>query len=183
MPEVNDDLAKKAGKDTLDAMKEDIEKYLEATAKSQNERIKSDAVFEKVFENTEIEIQPTMLDREYDAIVDEARMSAKRQGADLDKMIESEGKEESEKRFREEAQKRIKNSLIVEKIAEEEKIEITSKDTMEYINRMAMMYGMAPNQLFEELRKNPNSYAAITQQIVAQKVNEFLLKNNNFSAK
>ena len=35
----------------------------------------------------------------------------------------------------------------------------------------------------EELRKNPNSFAAITQQITANKVNEFLLNNNKFIAK
>ena len=45
------------------------------------------------------------------------------------------------------------------------------------------MYGMPPVQLFEELRKNPNSFAAISQQITATKVNEYLLENNKFIAK
>ena len=63
------------------------------------------------------------------------------------------------------------------------KIKIEQKDIMEHVNQMAMMYGMAPSQLFEELRKNPNSFAAISQQITANKVNEFLLNNNKFVAK
>ena len=54
---------------------------------------------------------------------------------------------------------------------------------MEHINQMAMMYGMAPGQLFEELRKNPNSFAAISQQITANKVNKYLLENNKFIVK
>ena len=183
MPELNDELAKKAGKDTLDALKEDIQKYLENVETSQNDRAKSDAVFNKVSDSTEIKIQDTMLDREYQAIMDEAKMHATQQGADFDKMVEQEGKDNVEKRFREEAAKRIKNSLMVERIAQEADLKIEQKDIMEHINQMAAMYGMAPVQLFEELRKNPNSFAAISQQITANKVNEYLLENNKFIAK
>ena len=39
------------------------------------------------------------------------------------------------------------------------------------------------NQIFEEMSKNPNAFAAISQQITANKVNEFLLENNKFIAK
>ncbi len=183
MPELDDELAKKAGKDTLEALKEDIQKYLDTITKNQNDRLKSDAIFEKVLSTTEIQIQDSMLDREYQAIMDEARQTAAQQGADFDKLVEQEGKENVEKRFREEAQKRIKNSLIVEKIAQEADLKIEQKDIMEHINQMAAMYGMPAVQLFEEMRKNPNSFAAISQQITANKVNEFLLNNNKFIAK
>ena len=183
IPELNDELAKKAGKDTLDALKEDIQKYLDTMTKNQNERLKSDAVFTKVSEATEIKIQDTMLDREYEAIVEEAKMNAKQQGADFDKLVNQEGKDKVEERFRQEAQNRIKNSLIVEKIAAEADLKIEQKDITNHINQMSAMYGMPAIQLFEELRKNPNSFAAITQQITANKVNEFLLNNNKFIAK
>ena len=183
MPELNDELAKKAGKDTLELLKEDIQKYLDNIAKNHNDRAKSDAIFNKVSETTEIEIQDSMLNREYDAVVEEAKMGAAQQGADFDKLVEAEGKDTVEAKFREEAAKRIKNSLIVEKIAQVADLKIEQKDIMEHINQMAMMYGMAPTQLFEEMRKNPNSFAAISQQITANKVNEYLLENNKFSAK
>ena len=54
---------------------------------------------------------------------------------------------------------------------------------MNQINQTAAMYGMAPVQFFEEIRKNPSSLAVISQQIVAGKVNDFLIENNKFSAK
>lgn len=183
IPELDDELAKKAGKKSLEDLKEDIKKFLENNAKNQNDRIKSDAIFDKVIAETKIEIQPTMLDREYEAVREEARAQATQQGADFDKLVETEGKDKVEARFREEAQKRILNSLIVERIAQDEGIKVENKDIMEHTTRMAMMYGIAPNQLFEELRKNPNSYAAIAQQILATKVNDLLLENNKFIAK
>lgn len=183
LPELNDELAKKVGKDTLDALKEDIQKYIETMNKNQNDRAKSDAIFNKVLETTEIEIQDSMKDREYQAIMEEARMSATQQGANFDELVAKEGKDVVEARFKEEAEKRIKNSLIIEKIAQDENIKIEQKDIMENVNQMAAMYGMSPVQLFEEMRKNPNSFAAISQQITANKVNEFLLENNKFQAK
>lgn len=183
MPELNDELAKKAGKDTLELLKEDIQKYLDNIAKNHNDRAKSDAIFNKVSDSSELEIQESMLNREYQAIVEEAKMGAAQQGANYDKLVEAEGKDTVEARFREEAAKRIKNSLIVEKIAQVADLKIEQKDIMEHINQMAMMYGMAPTQLFEEMRKNPNSFAAISQQITANKVNEYLLDNNKFIAK
>ena len=180
MPEIDDELAKKAGKDSLDELKEDIKKYLEMTENNENDRIKSDAIFSHVLETTEIVIQDSMLDREYEAIIQEAKRNASQQGADFEKLVESEGKENVEKRFREEAQKRIKNSLIIEKIAQIEDVKVEQQDVMNHINRMAGMYGMPPVQLFEELRKNPESFAVISQQITANKVNDFLLQNNTF---
>lgn len=183
LPELNDELAKKAGKDTLDALKEDIQKYLDDLAKDQNDRRKSDAIFNKIVETTEIKIQDSMLNREYEAIISDAKATAAQQGQSYEKLVEAEGKENVEKRFREEAEKRIINSLIIEEIAKEADIKIEQKDIMEHINQMAMMYGMAPGQLFEELRKNPNSFAAISQQITANKVNKYLLENNKFIVK
>ena len=183
LPELNDELAKKAGKDTLELLKEDIQKYLDDMVKNQNDRAKSDAIFEHILEKTEIKIQDSMLNREYQAIVEEAQMAAKQQGADYDKLVEAEGKDSVEARFRAEAEKRIKNSLIVEKIAAEAEIKIEQKDIMDHINQLAMMYGMPAVQLFEEMRKNPNSFAAISQQITASKVNEYLLTNNKFTSK
>ena len=50
---------------------------------------------------------------------------------------------------------------------------------MDHVNQMAAMYGMAAAQLFEELRKNPNSFAAISQQITANKEKQIY---NNFVA-
>ena len=183
MPELNDELAKKAGKDTLELLKQDIQQYLDNVARDRNDRIKSDAIFNKIVEETKIEIQPAMLEREYEAVLNEAKLNTQQQGADFDEMMKREGKENVEKRLHEEAQKRIINSLIVEKIVTEVDIKIEQKDIMEHINKMSMVYNVPANQLFEQLRKNPNAYAVMSQQILANKVNDYLLENNKFITK
>ena len=183
MPELNDELAKKAGKDTLELLKEDIQKYIDLEYKKQNDKLKSDAVFDKISKETNIDIQDTMIDREYSAIVADTKNNLAQSGQSYESFVEHEGKENLEKRFREEALKRIKNSLIVEAIANENKLNVEQKDLMMQINNLAMMYGIPANQLYQELSRNPNSFASISQQILASKVNDLLIESNKFIAK
>ena len=184
LPELNDELAKKAGKfDNLDALKADIQKFIDETAKNENERRKIEVIFNKVVDDTKIDIQETMIDREIDAIRNETKQNAERHGQNFDELVEKEGKEEVDKKFREEALKRIKNSLVVEKIAKEEDIKIGQDDILEQVNEIARLYHTTGAQIFEEIRQNPGMFAVITQQIATKKVNEILLNNNTFNAK
>lgn len=184
LPELNDELAKKAGKfESLDALKEDIKKFIEESKNAENERRKAEAIFNKVYEESKIDIQNSMIEREIDAIEAETRQNAERHGQDFDKLVEKEGKDEVQKKFREEAIKRIKNSLIVEKIAKTEDIKIGQDDILEQVNELARLYHTTGTQVFEEIRQNPSGFAVITQQIATKKVNEILLNNNTFKAK
>lgn len=184
LPELNDDLAKKAGKfESLDKLKEDITKYLETTEKSENERRKAEAIFNKVYEDTKIDIQEAMIEREIEAIKNETRQNAESHGQNFDELVEKEGKDEVNKKFKEEAVKRIKNSLIIEKIAKTEDIKIGQNDILEQVTELAKMYGTTGAQIFEELRQNPAGFSVLTQQVATRKVNEILLNNNTFKAK
>ncbi len=184
LPELNDDLAKKAGKfDSLDKLKEDITKYLEESASSENERRKAEAIFNKVYEDSKIDIQEAMIEREIEAIRNETKQNAESHGQNFDELVEKEGKEEVNKKFKEEAIKRIKNSLIIEKIAKTEDIKIGQNDILEQVTELAKLYRTTGTQIFEELRQNPAGFSVITQQVATRKVNEILLNNNTFKAK
>lgn len=184
LPELNDDLAKKAGKfESLDKLKEDINKYITETAQAENERRKAEAIFSKVYEGAKIDIQDSMIEREIEAIREETKQNALRHGQNFDELVEKEGKDEVNKKFKEEAVKRIKNSLIIEKIAKAEDIKIGQNDILEQVNELARMYHTTGTQIFEEIRQNPAGFTVITQQIATKKVNEILLNNNTFKAK
>ena len=184
LPELNDELAKKAGKfETLDALKEDIKKYLEDAKNYENERRKSDAIFNKVYDETNIDIQESMIEREVEAVKEETKQNALRQGQDWQKLVDAEGVESVNQKMREEAIKRIKNSLIIEKIAKNENIKIEQGDFLTQIQEIARMYGSSANSIFEEMKKNPSSFAFLSQQIATKKVNELLLSSNKFKTK
>ena len=97
--------------------------------------------------------------------------------------MDAEGVESVNQKMREEAIKRIKNSLIIEKIAKNENIKIEQGDFLTQIQEIARMYGSSANSIFEEMKKNPSSFAFLSQQIATKKVNELLLSSNKFKTK
>lgn len=184
LPELNDELAKKAGKfETLDALKEDIQKYLEDAANFENEKRKSDAIFNKIYNDTQIDIQDSMIEREVEAVREETKQNAIRQGQDWQKIVDAEGQESVHEKLREEAVKRIKNSLIIEKITKDENIKIEQSDMLSQIQELARMYGANATTVFEEMKKNPSSFGLLSQQIATRKVNDLLLSANKFKTK
>ena len=86
-------------------------------------------------------------------------------------------------KLREEAVKRIKNSLIIEKITKEENIKIEQSDMLTQIQELARMYGANATSVFEEMKKNHSSFALLSQQIATRKVNDLLLNSNKFKTK
>lgn len=184
LPELDDALAKRAGKfETLEELKDDIQKYLGTTEQTENDRRKNDAIFNYIIENTKIDIQKAMIEREMEAIKDETRQRLAQQGANWDKLVEAEGGiEKIDAQVEPEAIKRIKNSLLVEKIATLEDVKIEQQDIIEQINLLATTYGAQVGAIIEQIQNNPSSLAAISQQAAAKKVSKILLEDNTFKA-
>ena len=184
LPELDDEFAKKVGKfETVDALKEDISKFIVKAADAENEKRKMEKVFTKVVSETKIDIQESMILREIDAVIAETKQAAEQQGQNWDKIVEIQGEENLNKNAREEAIKRIKNSLIIEKIAKEEGIKIEQQDIVEQVSAIARAYQTSPQDILKEVTQNHHFFSALTQQAAIKKVNDILLKSNTFVAK
>ena len=184
LPELNDELAKKVGKfENTEALKTDIEKFLENTSKTENEKRKMEAIFNKVLDETKIDIQDTMIQREVDAVFNETKQQAERQGHDWNKIVETQGKDVIDEQAKNEAIRRIRNSLIIEKIAKSEGIKIEQSDIVEQVSAIAQTYKTSVEEILKEVTQNHRFFTIITQQAAIKKVNDILLNNNTFVAK
>lgn len=185
-PEFNDEFAKKVGPfKSFDALKEDISKYLEATEKSENEKRSANAVFQKALDNTKVEIQDTMIDREAEVLRNEFVQKISTSGVTWEQIIEREGKDKIMSELRAEAENRIKNSLMIAEIAKVENLQITSEDLDKKFDELANMYGTDKTTIMKEIQRNPGIIQSLSHQAISQKVTQFLLENNTikFSAK
>ena len=183
-PEINDELAKKVGHfKSLDELKEDIQKYLDGTAKAENEKRAYEAIFGKIVETSETEIHDEMIEREADAILADMKMRAQQRGQDFEATIAKEGEDKVKAEMAKEAVSRIKNSLIISKIAKEEKIEVNAADLERKLSELAQMYGVDKATMLKEMYKNVNLIQSLTQQIVSEKVSRFILDNNKVEYK
>lgn len=180
IPEITEDLVKKINSNfkNVDDLKEDIKKYLEITEKRENEQKAQTAIFNKVIEGVEVEIQDTIIEREVKSLTTELEQRALAQGTTLQAIYEAEGEENIKSQLREDAVLRIKNSLVISKIAVEEKIRVQQKDIEEKLKILAQTYGTTQKEIINEVQKNPMIINSLSQQALSEKVTTFLNDNN-----
>lgn len=179
-PEVNDEFAKKVGKgkyDTVDGMRADIQRYLDEMEKSENAKRATAVLYEKLLNETEIKIQPQMIQRETDAMMYEIQQKAMLQGQDVEKIMEEKKSGKFDEEIQKEADRRIKTALIIAEIAKNENIKVLNEDINAKISELAAIYGSTPDAIVGEMKKNPNMFHYLTQQIMSQKVTKFLIDN------
>ena len=64
------------------------------------------------------------------------------------------------------------------KISREINVKVEQSDFQEKITQMAGAYGVQPQALVKQFNQNPNFISSISQQIVNEKVRDYLLNNN-----
>ena len=178
-PEINDDLAKKVGKfKNLEELKADIQKYLDNTAKIENDKRSANKVFDAILSKMSVDIQDTMIEREKQALVADFKQKVAQSGVTWEDVLKQDGAEKIDKELREEAISRIKNSLMMSEIAKLENIQVTAQDLEQKIGEMASLYQTDKDTIFREIRKNTALIQSLSQQALSQKVTKFLIDNN-----
>ena len=140
LPELNDEFAQKIGDfKTVDDLKADVQKYLDSQ-KEDTDRVNSEkAIFEKVTSDAKVDIQPSMVERETDELVNEYKQKLAAQGFTWEQAIEAHGNDAIMKQLREDAAARVKNSLVIDKIAKLENITVTQEDFKSKLTELSMM--------------------------------------------
>lgn len=178
-PELNDELASKVGNfKTVAELKEDIQKYLDNTAKVENDKRSAAKLFETIVANMKVDVQPSMIEREKEVLVADFKQKVAQTGASWDDVIKNDGIEKVDAELKEEALNRIKNSLMMSEIAKLENIRITGEDLEQKVSELATMYQTDKGTIFKEISKNSSLIQSLSQQALNQKVTKFLLDNN-----
>lgn len=179
IPELNDEFVAKVSKfKTVDELKEDISKYLEEKKKD-NDRINSEnKVFNKIMESAKVEIPESMIDREVATLKEEYIERLKSQGLSWEAITQLKKEEEIIAAMRDDAQNRIKNSLVLDKIAKLENIKLEQKDFENKFQELAAAYRMPIPELLKQFGGNAAVLNSISQQALNEKVRDFFMTNN-----
>lgn len=184
LPELNDEFAQKVGPfKTVDDLKADIQKYLD-TQKADYDRMNSEkAVFEKVVNDAKVDIQQTMIDREADELVEEYKQKLAQQGFTWEQALEAQSYETIMSQLKEDAAVRVKNSLVIDKIAKLENITVSQADFSAKLTELSQMYQIDPQTMVKQLSQTPGVFNALSQQALNEKVTKFLADNNTVKLK
>lgn len=179
VPELNDAFAQKVGPfKTVDELKADIQKYLDNQKENSNRQNSENAVFAKVIDAANVEIPQSMIDREAESLTNEYKQRLQAQGLNWESIEKTQGAENLSNTIKEDAKVRIKNSLVIDKIAKTENIKLEPQDLQKKFSQLGAAYGMNQADLMKQLGKNPEILASLSQQALNDKVRDFLMEKN-----
>lgn len=184
LPELNDEFAKKAGPFASVAdLKADIQKYLDSTKESENKKNANNAIFEKVLAGVKVDVQDTMVERESHMLLEEYKQRLTSQGYKWEDALAEQGQDKVLESLKEEALSRIKNSLVIDKIASEEGIKVDPADLDKKLQEIQVAYKIDRAELMKQLKHNPEIINSMSQQALNEKVVAFLAENNTVEFK
>lgn len=175
LPEVNDEFAAKLlpGKNLAD-LRHQIEHDLEHEKEHQVEHAKDEQVIKFLQENTKFEIPPPLLRNEMKRALAELVQRNRARGIP-DEMLKEKEKELIESAAGV-AHHRLKTNFILERIAEQEKIEVTREDVDRRIREEAQRYNLTVGKMRKELEEH-DGLNSLAEQILLGKTLDFLKAN------
>lgn len=184
LPELTDEFVQKVGPfKTVDDLKADIQQYLDRQ-KDDIDRVNSEkAIFEKISNDAKVDIQQSMIDREADQLAEEYKQKLSMQGFTWEQAVEAQGYENIMNSLKEDAAVRVKNSLVIDKIAKEEKIVVSQDEFGAKLAELSKAYQIDPNTMIKQLSQTPGVFNAISHQALNEKVTKFLADNNTVELK
>ncbi|WP_024622092.1 trigger factor [Metaclostridioides mangenotii] len=175
---LDDEFAKDVSEfDTLDELKKDTRAKLEEEAKVGAENELRSKVVEKVAEGTEVDVPEVMVKTQIDNMLNELHYQLQAQGFSLDQLLSMTGRtiDEMREERKDEAQKVVKSSLVLEAICDKEEIGATEEELNTELESMATMYNMKLDEIKKSLREE--DLEDIKNQIKMRKTIDFLVEN------
>ena len=178
LPPLDNELAKKFGAEDLDKLKTGVRADLENELKYNKSKTVRQQVVQTLLEKLNFELPETAVAHETRNVVyDLVRQNTQRGVAR--ELIETQ-KDQIYAAAAGNAKERVRLTFIVQRIAEQEKIEVSQEDVMRRAQSLAMMYQMPLDAFIKDLQKR-DGVGELYQQVQHEKVLELLEKNANIT--
>ncbi len=178
LPEINDDFVKDVSEfDTLDDYKKDIKEKLQKANEQKGKQETENAVIDEVVKISTVEIPDCMIDTQLDNIANDFNYRLSMQGLNLEQYLQMTGSnlDGFKEQFKEQAEKQVRTSLVLEAVAKAEDVKADEKDIEEEMNKIAESYKMELEKV-KELFKN-EELKSLENEIITTKTVDLLVKS------
>ena len=175
-PEINDELAKQVGYDTLDELKEFMSKRLEMEKKRMAEGEMQEQISSKLIKMADFDMPEDMVKRHTNERLHKYQLDLLNKGTPQEEIEKN--MEDLKSASEESVVRDFKMSLVLEHIAEKERIFVTEDDVNRRISEMAGMYGLEPSGMKKQLEKM-DSMSNLRHQLRENKTLNLLMKEAN----
>lgn len=179
LPEINKDFFADLsieGVDSEKTLREYVKNELTIEKEEKSKEAKVESILNKIIESLKIELPEEMVTEEIHFMIKQFEQNLSMQGLSLDQFMEmtKTTHEKFHEQYRGQAEKRILQSLVLNKIAELEKIDVTKEEIDVEIPALAARYNISE----EEIKKLDGVEEALSGDIKIRKIINFLLENN-----
>jgi len=162
---LDDELAKKYGEKDFEAMKTRIANQMQIELASRVENQNKDITFTALLEANSFEVPEATIDEEANNLLKDMESRMEQQGMPSYNKMSSD-------LFREEATRRVKLGLLVNKIAKDYEIKPEKEQVDAKLEEMSIAYGESAAQMIEWYNSDPSRLESIESIVVEQLVVE-----------
>ena len=171
---IDDELAKRLGLDSLDALKDALKKRFEGELAGQSRMKVKRAVLDQLDTAHDFDLPPKMVNAEFDNIWREITQAMEQD------QLEDEDKDKSEDELKSEyrviAERRVRLGLVLAEIGRANSIDVTQEELSRAVNQEAMKYPGQERQVVEFYSKNPEAVSQMRAPIYEEKVVDYILE-------
>lgn len=176
VPGIDDELAQKVNHENLEELKKTIQSKMDEEIKYENEARAQKAVVDAVVENSEIDIPDTMIDREFELLMEQIKMQFQQTGQDWEEFAAMDDFKALEETKKEEASQRVLHSLVLGAVVRAEDMTVTEEEVTPYLNEYAIRNNIPPDR-YSEMFQDEYVMRQISEEVLTGKVVDFLVKN------
>ena len=180
LPALDDEFAKDVSEfETLEEYKADLKAQLESRKQEELKGLRENAVVDKAAANAEVEIPEAMINSEVDNMVRDFDTRLRQQGMNMDMFLSFSGqtREDLQNQMKGDAEKRVRNNLVLEVIAKEENIEVSEEEVNQELATMAEAYKRTPEEIRSILAAN-GSLGSVKEELSLRKTIDLLVSSS-----
>lgn len=180
LPALDDEFAKDISEfDTLDEYKADLSQKMAARKAKDAEVAREAAIVDKATEGSELDVPQVMISSEINDMMKDFENRLRQQGMNLELYFQFSGQDEAalKEQMKGDAEKRVRNNLVLEEIAKAENLDVSEDDINEELENLSKLYSRSTQELRDIFAAN-GYLETLGSDLKVRKAVKFLIENS-----
>ncbi|MCA1973867.1 MAG: trigger factor [Caenispirillum sp.] len=174
VPEIDDELAKKVGMESLEALKTAVREQIQREYDNLSRQKVKRQLLDKLSDAHDFDVPPTMVEMEFDGIWKQVEQ-AKEQGQ-LDPEDEGKSDDELKSDYRKLAERRVRLGLLLSEVGQKNEVQVTQEDLNRAIMAEAARFPGQEQAVFSYFMQNRGAIDQLRAPIYEDKVVDFIIE-------
>jgi trigger factor len=178
LPEIDDEFAKSLGEyQTPDEVREAIRKDMNQRYEAQSKRQLREDILDMLMEQSDFELPEGLVEAELSAIVRDAHNLRGYKGMSQQNLGQTE--EELSKKYRPLAERKVREYLLLQKVIQQEEINVTDERLDEAFEEMAKVVNQPMERIKELHEGDKEAYELLRQRVLEKEVINWIVENSH----